>query len=572
MSLPRLSLNRPQSASPRVGAWVRRRLAWLVIFGFFLFFAGPGVHAGFTRDDLMNLHNYLQEGALGVLKGNVCYWSSSYRPLGGVFYLSLYKLFGFNPLPFRLACFSLLIANLLLAYRFVVTLSASRETALLAALLLSYHAWFVDLYYSSGTIYELLCFFFYFAAFLLYISLTSEKPPFSVWRCLAVPGLYICALNAKEMAVTLPLFILIYELVYRPPQLRWPALRRWVFATTSTIGILVLITVPYVVVKLTGQHSLTENPAYRLQVSPGRFLDAFHLYLNPLLYQEHVFRDSNTIQLLIGMLALAVLCRSRAMIFGWLFLLLSPLPFLFVPHYVAMFLYIPSVGWAQFIASALVYFRGFLDGLAGRVPGWKSISIPPVSAVAMFLILAVALAVVHGGESPKTLENFTSHQPDVRTMARALLELRPELPKGSRVLFLDDPFPVGDDWSLLFLVRLVFNDLTLEVGRAQPDALPVAQGKYDLVLTYRDQRLLVVPDNHEQSSVRSREMNKDPPPPSGNAPCPPPDANVRPLGRKANVNNCDETFRAFWANFVEPPPGDRIRYEFRPAGGPRLGG
>lgn len=487
-------------------AWTGPFLAWTIIFGLFLFFAGAGVHADFTRDDLMNLHNYLQQGTLGVLQGNVCYWSASYRPLGGVFYLSLYEVFGFNPLPFRVVCFLLLVANLLLAYRFVLALSESRETALLAALLLSYHAWFVDLYYSSGTIYELLCFFFYFAAFLSYISLSRENRPFSVRVCLAVVGLYICALNSKEMAVTFPLFILLYELVYRPPQPQWPALRQWILTRARTIGVLVLVTVPYVIVKLTAEGSLTENPAYRLHVSPGRFLDAFHLYLNPLLYQEHVFRDSNTVQLLIGMFALAVLFRSKGMIFGWLFLLLSPLPFLFVPHYVAMFFYIPSVGWALFIASALVHLRALLDRLASRIPPWRSATLSPVSALAMFVILAVALAVVHSGESPKTLRTFKSHQPDVRTTARALLELRPELPKATRVMFLDDPFPVGDDWSLLFLVRLLYNDLTLEVGRARPDALPVVQGKYDLTLTYRDGRLVVVSGEDEESSARFRKQ------------------------------------------------------------------
>jgi hypothetical protein len=467
---------------------VRRLLAWAVIFGFFLLFAGPGLLGDFTRDDLMNLHNYLQQGSWEILKGNICYWSSSYRPLGGVFYLSLYQWFGFDPLPFRAVCFFFLAVNLLLAYRFARALSSSREVALLAALLLSYHAWFVDLYYSSGTIYELLCFFFYFTAFLAYLSLARGQAGLPLKPTLVVSALYILALNSKEMAVTLPLFLLIYELLYRPPLLEASDFQSWLKRVAAP-SVLALITLPYVIGKLTGEGSLMENPAYRLQISPGRFLDAFHLYLNALFYQDHFFRDANTVQLLIAMLAFAVWRRSRTMIFAWLFLLLSPLPFLFVQHYVAMFLYIPSAGWALFLASAFVELRHLLENLANRVTAGKASRFAAASSAALFMALAIALAVFHSRETPIPLENFKNHQPRVRDFARQLAEAQPEIPKGTRILFRDDPFPVGDDWSLLFLVRLLYHDLTLDVGRSRPGALPPAQGHYDLILNFRDGRL-----------------------------------------------------------------------------------
>jgi hypothetical protein len=83
-----------------------------------------------------------------------------------MFYLIIYKIFGFNPFPFRFVCFALLLINLYLAYRFIESLSNSRATGFLAALLLCYHAWFVDLYYSTGTVYDLLCFLFYFSSFI----------------------------------------------------------------------------------------------------------------------------------------------------------------------------------------------------------------------------------------------------------------------------------------------------------------------------------------------------------------------------------------------------------------------
>ena len=101
-------------------------------------------------------------------KANLLFFSPSYRPLGGLFYRFTFSIFGFNPLPFRMLCFAILIANLYLLYLFLRRLTDSYEIAALAALIACYQARFVDLYYSTGTIYDLLCFFFLFLAFYYY--------------------------------------------------------------------------------------------------------------------------------------------------------------------------------------------------------------------------------------------------------------------------------------------------------------------------------------------------------------------------------------------------------------------
>ena len=160
--------------------------------------------------------------------------------------------------------------------------------------------------------------------------------------CGTLAVLYVCALNAKEMAVTLPVMLAAYEVIYHRRSIR------------EYRGVLVtaLMTVPYVIGKLTGAGSLVETPSYRLTISPGRYLDTFHLYLNPLLYQEHVFRDPNTIQLLIAMLAVALLLRSKPLLFAWCFVLISLLPVAFIAHYAGFFLYLPMAGWSLYAAVA----------------------------------------------------------------------------------------------------------------------------------------------------------------------------------------------------------------------------
>ncbi len=350
----------------RLHAWPVNTLLVLIAIGWFLLFAHKGLAAPFSGDDLMNLHGYLRHSPVSLIVDNLRYWSTSYRPLAGLFYVLLYSWFGFDPLPFRMACFGLLMLNLGLLWRFTLRLSGAREVAFLALLLAGYHAWFVDLYYSTGTIFDLLCYFCYLGAFNLYLNARAQGR-FLAWPQLGiVAALYVCALNAKEMAVSLPLLLAAYEAIYHGPALR-QGVRRWLPAEGRGVLVTGLLTLPYVAGKLLGAGSLVENPAYRLTISPGRYLDTFHLYLNPLLYQDHVFRDPNTVQLLLGMLTLALWRRSRPLLFAWCFLLASLLPVAFIAHYAAFFLYLPMAGWSLYAAVLLVMARRSLASLLVRV-------------------------------------------------------------------------------------------------------------------------------------------------------------------------------------------------------------
>lgn len=468
--------------------------ALLVFLGFcwLLLFAHGGLAAPFSGDDLMNLHGYLGRTPVSLIVDNLRYWSTSYRPLGGLFYVVLYNWFGFDPLPFRVACFALLALNLGLLWRFTLRLSGARETAFLALLIAAYHAWFVDLYYSTGTIYDLLCYSFYFGSFNFYLKARAQRPILS-WRELGtVSTLYVCALNAKEMAVSLPASLAVYELIYHGLALR-AGVGRWFRAEGRGVLVTGLLTLPYAAGKLLGAGSLLENPAYRLAISPGRYLDTFHLYLNSLLYQEHLFRDPNTVQLLLGMLALALWRRSRPLLFAWFFLLASLLPVAFIAHYAAFFLYLPMAGWALYAAETLVMTRGLLATLLVRtasLDGTGARRLRTATVVALPILLALFLAPCHRRESGKTLQIFESVQPPSRQLASQLLALRPDLPRGGRVLFVGDPF-AADNYLLLFLTRLLYRDMSISVERAPLSQDPRIQyGHYDAVFRFEHGHLV----------------------------------------------------------------------------------
>ena len=116
-----------------------------------------------------------------------------------------------------MACYAILLLNIWLAFRFVEMLTESTEIAALAAFVFSYHNHFMDLYQNGGTIYELLCFAFYIAALTGYIAVRRTGSSLSFLQTLVLAALSIAALNSKEMAVTLPLALWAYELVWWPP-------------------------------------------------------------------------------------------------------------------------------------------------------------------------------------------------------------------------------------------------------------------------------------------------------------------------------------------------------------------
>src|ERR1017187_412114 len=462
----------------------------IIAFGWLLLFAHNGLWAQFTGDDLTNLHGYLSRSPASLMVDNLHYWSTSYRPLGGLFYVALYRWFGFNPLPFRVACFGLLALNVGLLWRFTLRLSGSREVAFLALLLAGYHAWFVDLYYSTGAVYDLLCYSFYLGAFTRYVGVRGRGLALDARHLGILTALYVCALNAKEMAVTLPVMLAAYEVIYH-----WRALGKsglhWPLREGRGVLVTGLLTIPYVIGKLTAAGNLAENPAYQLSISPGRYLHTFHLYLNPLLYQEHVFRDANTIQLLLAMLGIALWRRSRPLLFAWCFLLVSLLPVAFMAHYAAFFLYLPMAGWSLCAAVLLVLARKLLVSLLvrlGRAPAGR---VKTVSVVALPLALTLFLTPHHLHETAKTLLAFENFQPPSRRGAEELIALRPSLPRGARALFMDHPF-TRHEYFLTFLTPLLYRDMSIRVEELPVGHGPLkGDGHYDAVFTFLQGHLVL---------------------------------------------------------------------------------
>jgi hypothetical protein len=116
---------------------------------------------------------------------------------------------------------------LVLVFKSARLLSGSLQVAGLTTLICAYHGPMTELYFYTFFVYDVLCNLFYFAGLYLYLAVRSRGELVSNARLAAIGIAYICALDSKEMAVTLPLALLAYEFLFHTP--KWNDLRKLAF-------------------------------------------------------------------------------------------------------------------------------------------------------------------------------------------------------------------------------------------------------------------------------------------------------------------------------------------------------
>jgi hypothetical protein len=409
---------------------------------------------------MMNLYGAWSGSAADVLQGD--------RPLGALVYRGLFAMFGLNPLPYRVLCFALLLANTALLYVLCTGLTRSREVGVLACLIGAYHAHLADLYYSTGTAYDLLCYLFTFLALVLYMRIRESGRYPSRRQNGVLLILYLCALGSKEMAVALPLYVTIYEWLYqceiRHP---WPNLRKWLVHGAQFLWVSSAITVVYVVLKLRGPHSMVANPAYTPHISLHIFMAGWKHYLNDLFYGATTFNSAKVVMLWAMLIGLAVLARRRELIFAWCVIFAGALPFIFIAPRGFFVVYLTLPGWYLYAGTSLVMVR---DWLLESLPRWaKGFEVRPEQLL-LFVTVAVLLVPLHRREKligkswPIVAEAQFGGQ--VRPVIDQLALQNRSLPRGARVLFLSDPYPT-DEWILTFMFRLYYRDKEIRVDRAK---------------------------------------------------------------------------------------------------------
>jgi hypothetical protein len=446
--------------------------ATLIICALFALSA-DGLRAYFTPDDMMNLYGAWSASPLELLQGH--------RPLGGLLYCALFALFGLNPLPFRIVCYLLLAGNLALLYCLCRRLAGSREVAVLACLLGAYHAHLADLYYSTGTLYDLMGLCLILATLVYYLRIRDADSYPNGQQSAVLVALYLCGLAAKEPAVIVPPLIVLYEWLYhaRRPY-TWDALRRWLARGAWFLYVSVPLTVLYIVFRTMSGHAMTNNPDFTPHLTLHAWLAAWKHYLGDLFYGAVAFNSFKTVFLFAAMLGVALWTRRRDLLFGWCFIQIAALPFILIQPRGFFEMYMTLPGWYLYTASALVLLR---DGLMRRFPQWaERLAIEPAQ-LALFVLVAALLLPLHTREKPLGNTWVPETHAQVRELLEQLQHRHDPLPHGATVLFLSDPYPV-DEWLMTFVFRLYYHDKTIRVDRVKPWpdlAKPETQAQYDRV-------------------------------------------------------------------------------------------
>jgi hypothetical protein len=301
--------------------------------------------------------------------------------------------------------------------------------------------------------------------------------------------LVLCALNSKEMAMTLPAVLLSYEWIYHGPLVGHASAcpRRARLAYCFPILIAAVLTLLDLYGKIFGYDALTGMEGYRPVFTWGRFVAYQKTFLG-----DAAFWRPGGLGLAVFWTVLSYLAwrpGARPILrFSWTFLVLTPLPIAFLPGKSQACLYIPMLGLALFSAVVIV---DWADALAGRLTGEPLLRHfrRPVLAAGL-----IALAVLGWGR-----ENLRRQQLLVRPVMSSLgaetwqviqqfRALNPHVGPHSHVVFLNDPFT---EWDMLFIADLWFRDRSVTVHLQRLNPLP--QGDLDAaqaVFDYRDGKLL----------------------------------------------------------------------------------
>jgi hypothetical protein len=454
---------------------LRKLAAATFLLAWFVYFTWGSLAVHFGPDDMMNMSYYWRLKPAQFVTSHFLLWRNFYRPMGGVFYLPLLHIFGLNPAPFHAVILALLLANVYLVYRLAILLRAGGLAAGLAALVCCYHAGLSNLTYNIGFVYDVLCGFFYLAAMVYYLRIrgAGRRPRGREMAVFLV--LFVAALNSKEMAVTLPVVLLVYEWLYQ----KEAALRAPFWAA--------LLNLPYLYGKTLSAGALASNSGYRAEFSWARIAEFQSRSLGELFLRAPLSGES--ILWLWAILFYLAFRRPRpALRFCWAFLLITPLPIEFLQGRGSASLYIPFIGWAIFLAIVCVDLASAAAEFLAAEPVFGRAGKQPLRAI--LLIGCIALWAHKNDYLKRTFVKPSMEQTGALTsdVLQQLQSLRPRVRPHTSVVFLRDPFA---GWDMAFITELYFQDRSLNIKLQQKTPLSNEElARVEHVFDYSEGRLV----------------------------------------------------------------------------------
>ena len=341
----------------------------------------------------------------------------------------------------------------------------------------------------------MLCGFFYFAALTYYVHIREKVAYLRPLQLVLFLVLYVCALNSKEMAVTLPVIVLIYELLKTPRWTSWNAFLSWTWRDAGPALIGGAITAFYVYSKISGTGSATRFEPYRPIYSWHNFVTSNASFVGELLYAPEAITPTALLLLWAAVFIYAFLRRDRMLRLMAFWIVIVPLPIAFIlPIRSGGCLYLLLFGWAMicaraacdliaFVSDAFVAHRqsvgihrtrqAMLESAAssaaptssvtaGKTPGWTV-------WIALVSVLAVSFALFTDWENRRlaTVPHLLGVGQKVSHVIAAFHSLNLQPAPHSTVLLKPDEQLFKNKWHPLFIASLVWNDHSLQIWDRQ---------------------------------------------------------------------------------------------------------
>ena len=172
----------------------------------------------FSRQYLTSVRDLASAGTTGIGAGEI-----SYRPVATLSYFADYRLWKLKAFGYHLTSLLLHIINAILIFTLAVLLTGEEAIALPAALVFALHPVNTEAVNAIAFREDILAFLFFVSSFIFYTIAGKASGPKRV-SCKALSLiLFVPALFSKEMAITLPLVLILYDRYFKKqPVSKWP--------------------------------------------------------------------------------------------------------------------------------------------------------------------------------------------------------------------------------------------------------------------------------------------------------------------------------------------------------------
>jgi hypothetical protein len=438
----------PKTLNPQKFRFAATCALVLLILLYFSYLVAPGLKYFFNPDDTANLFKAWIKSPTAVLNDLLYFWSGHVRPLGQLAYRTMYKAFGWNPLPFRVSCLVLLEFNLLLIILLARGLSASEPFRILVPLIAAFHGALWSIYSNTGTIYDILCLTCFLIGLNDYIRVRNSARPFGFLDSVVMAAATIAAFESKEIGFLLPAVILALELIVyfpsKPAEMRGRTLLAIIpAAVCSCLGALGI--------RYSDNQVFFAMDGYTPSFTLHRYGETLTTYFHLLSFKTVHFSAPGAFLCMITALVTALLLKSRVAAFGWAMFLLTLLPLSFAPpRQDGYVLYVPYVGVAIFLAA--IFESGLSLSRLGR--GAHSLA----TLATCFLVMGIQLQ-----QRAKFPEK--GFGPGGMSWVEQLSDYSSAMcsswPPNARIAVINNPF--GHDWQADFILNLACNRKDLRV-------------------------------------------------------------------------------------------------------------